>query len=259
MNSTPHESSIELAQRLDVSAVVGIVVATAALSPTLHEVIIGRAAQVAGEPGNDVMVRLADAQGKFVRRRYSVRAVDATLDQLTLWVTTAHDGPGANWARSVQPGDEVDLVGPRGKITLDPMADWHLFVGDTSGLGAFYRLAQSIEVPGRAIFVVEINSPDDALTTPLDEGLGVTGIFIDRQGRAMNDATGVLSGLAAFEFPAGEGHAYLFGEFNVMKAANVALLDRGLAETQISRKAFWRTGRNNADHGEPDKSESQSD
>ncbi len=256
MNSTPHESSSELAQRLGVNAVVATVVATSALSPTLHEVVIGHAASVAGLPGNDVMVRLADAKGKFVRRRYSVRAVDLELQQLTLWVTTAHDGPGARWARTVQPGDEVDLVGPRGKITLDPMADWHLFVGDTSGLGAFYRMAQSIEAPGRAIFVVEINSPEDALTAPFDEGLGVTGIFIDRQGRALDDAAGILSGLAAFELPAGEGHAYLFGEFNVMKAANAALLDRGLSEAQISRKAFWRTGRNNADHGEPDKSES---
>ena len=256
MNSTPHESSVELAHRLDVSAVVATVVSTAALSPTLQEVVIGHAASVAGQPGNDVMVRLVDAKGKFVRRRYSVRAVDPELDQLTLWVTTAHDGPGAQWARTAQPGDEVDLVGPRGKITLDPMADWHLFVGDTSGLGAFYRLAQSIEAPGRAVFVVEINSPEDALTAPFDEGLGVTGIFIDRQGRATNDAAGILSGLAAFELPTGEGHAYLFGEFNVMKAANAALLDRGVTEAQISRKAFWRTGRNNADHGEPDKSES---
>ena len=38
-----------------------------------------------------------------------------------------------------------------------------------------------------------------------------------------------------------------------MKAVRAALLDRGLDEDAISMKAFWRVGRNNADHGEPEK------
>jgi hypothetical protein len=32
-----------------------------------------------------------------------------------------------------------------------------------------------------------------------------------------------------------------------------ALLDRGLSDEQISRKAYWRVGRRNADNGEPEK------
>jgi NADPH-dependent ferric siderophore reductase len=230
-------------------------VATTKLSSSVHEVVLsGEASGLAGSPGNDVMVRVANAAGKFLRRRYSVRALDADHDQLTLWITTGHDGPGSAWARSAQPGDPVDVIGPRGKIVLDPQADWHVFVGDATGLAAFYRMAQSIEVPGRAIFIVEIDHADDALTAAFDEGLGVTGIFVDRQDRAKNDPAGLLSGLAAFAFPPDEGHAYLFGEFHVMKDVRVALLDRGLDESKISLKAFWRTGRDNADHGEPDKS-----
>jgi NADPH-dependent ferric siderophore reductase len=230
-------------------------VATTKLSSSVHEVVLsGEATGRAGAPGNDVMGRVANAAGKFLRRRYSVRALDADHDQLTLWITTGHDGPGSAWARSAQPGDPVDVIGPRGKIVLDPQADWHVFVGDATGLAAFYRMAQSIEVPGRAIFIVEIDHADDALTAAFDEGLGVTGIFVDRQDRAKNDPAGLLSGLAAFAFPPDEGHAYLFGEFHVMKDVRVALLDRGLDESKISLKAFWRTGRDNADHGEPDKS-----
>lgn len=255
MNASPHQSSLDLAQRLGVSATVCDVVSSRRLSETLHEVVLGHASALAGEPGNDVMVRLSTSSGQFVRRRYSVRHVDPELDQLTFWITTAHTGPGASWAAGARPGDLVDVVGPRGKITLDPRADWHVFIGDTSGFGAFYRMAQSIEAPGRAIFIVEINSPEDAVTAEFDEGIGVTGIFIDRRDRAMNDPAGILSALAAFEFPPDVGHAYLFGEFNVMKAAHAALLDRGLSEDQMSRKAYWRTGRNNADHGEPDKSD----
>jgi NADPH-dependent ferric siderophore reductase len=245
-----------LADRLGAHARACQVVASSQLSSSVHEVVLsGDAVQLAGVPGNDVMVRVANAAGKFVRRRYSVRALEPELDQFTLWITTGHDGPGSVWARSAQPGDSVDVIGPRGKIVLDPDADWHVFVGDATGLAAFYRMAQSIEEPGRAIFIVEIDHADDAITAAFDEGLGVTGIFVDRHDRERNDPAGLLSGLAAFAFPPDAGHAYLFGEFHVMKAVRAALLDRGLGEDEVSLKAFWRTGRDNADHGEPDKSD----
>lgn len=248
----PDDSSLQLAERLHATAAICEVVATTALSTSVHEVVLrGQATALTGAPGSDVMLRFEDESGRFVRRRYSVRDVDAATDSFTLWLTVDHVGPGSTWVRSVAPGDEIDVIGPRGKILLDPVADWHLFVGDASGFASFYRLAQSIEVPGRAIFIVEIDAPDDALSATFDEGLGVTGIFVDRQGRALSDPAGLLSGLAAFALPPDLGHAYVFGEFHVARVIQSALLDRGLAPEQISHKAFWREGLSNADHGEP--------
>lgn len=256
MTYAPDDSSVQLAERLGIISASCDVVATHQLSTSVHELVLGGPAkELAGVAGNDVMVRVTNHAGAFVRRRYSVRALDENLDQLTLWITTAHGGAGSSWAQRVRPGQLVDVIGPRGKITLDEHADWHLFVGDLSGMGAFYRMAQSIEAPGRAIFIIEVDAPDDALTAPMGEGLGLTGIFVDRMGRPQNDPSGLMSGLAAFEFPPDRGHAYLFGEFRVTRALQVALRDRGLTDEQISRKAFWRYGRANADHGEPDKSE----
>ena len=86
----------------------------------------------------------------------------------------------------------------------------------------------------------------------------MTGIFVDRDGRDRRAiAAGLFRGLAAFAFPPDHGHAYLFGEFHVMQARRrVALLDRGLdAPSRSAMKAFWRVGRSNADHGEPEKSD----
>ncbi len=256
VDSTPDPSSLELARRLNVSAALCTIVSSSALSASQHEVVLDCGAEVAGDPGNDVMIRVQDASGNFVRRRYSVRSHDSETNRLTLWIVTSHDGAGSHWAQSAKAGDPVDVVGPRGKILLDPDADWHVFIGDLSGLGAFYRMAQSIDPPGRAVFIVEIDDAGDALTAPFDEGIGVTGIFVDRNDRARNDPSGLLSGLAAFAFPPDVGHAYLFGEFSVLKVLRAALVDRGLSDEQISLKAFWRVGRVNAEHGEPDKSES---
>jgi NADPH-dependent ferric siderophore reductase len=256
VTSTPHDSSVELAKRLNATAAVCTVVASTQLSSSIHEVVLaGQASLLAGAPGNDVMVQFTNEAGRMVRRRYSVHGVDADLDQFSLWITTAHEGVGSAWARTASPGDEMDIIGPRGKVVLDLMADWHLFVGDITILGSAYRMAQSIEAPGRAVFIVEIDDADDALTANFDEGIGITGIFVDRRGRSKDDPSGLLSGLAAFAFPPDKGHAYVFGEFHVMNAVQTALLDRGLDESEISIKPFWRVGRNNADHGEPDKSE----
>jgi NADPH-dependent ferric siderophore reductase len=249
----PDTSSLELASRLGARAQLFEVVSSRPLGASLREVVLKSDPTLAGVAGNDVMVRVRDAKGKFFRRRYSVRSVDAERDRLTLWVVTRHDGAGASWARDATEGDPVDIVGPRGKITLDPLANWHLFIGDASGLAAFYRMAQSIEVPGRAVFIVEVDDINDALTAPFDEGLGVTGIFVERNARAYDDPAGLLNGLSAFALPPDLGHAYLFGEFHVMRALRSALLDRGMKEEELSLKAFWRAGRHNAEHGEPEK------
>jgi NADPH-dependent ferric siderophore reductase len=251
---TPHDSSIELAERLDSNARVCHLVSSTPVSSSIREVVLaGQATLLCGVPGNDVMVQLTNSAGKLVRRRYSVHAVDDERDEFTLWITVAHEGPGSVWARNAKPDDEVDIVGPRGKIVVDPEADWHLFMGDITCLGSAYRMAQSVETPGQVIFIVETDHSDDALTTTFDEDIAVTGIFVDRMGRLKDDPAGLLHGLSAFAFPPERGHAYLFGEFHVMKAVRTALLDRGLDDEAISMKAFWRVGRNNADHGEPEK------
>ena len=244
-------SSVELATRLGVQAGVGVVTAVEQLSPTIRSITLSGVSALAGVPGNDVMLEVMN-EGRPARRRYSVRSVDVDRDELTLWIAVGHTGPGARLALNTTVGTELDVVGPRGKIPLDPMADWHLFVGDSSSLGAFYRMAESIEEPGRAIFIVETDHPDDALTPTLPEGIGATGIFVDKHNEAGN-ATALMHGLAAFAFPQDEGHAYLFGEFSTNKAIRTALLDRGLSDEQISFKAFWRAGSANADHGEPKK------
>lgn len=254
VTTEPDPSTLRLAERTGSSAARCRVVRTERLSTSVVAISLsGPAETLAGIPGNDVMIRLEDANGRLVSRRYSVRSVDAP-DELTLWVTTDHVGLGSTWVLNAQPGDEIDMIGPRGKIPLDPLADWHLFIGDVSALAAAYRMAESIEVPGRAIFIIEIDEPDDALPATFDEGLGVTGIFVERRGREPNDPSGLFGGLAAFELPPDLGHAYLFGEFHVMRALLSAVLDRGLAPEQISHKPYWRYGLSNAEHGEPDKS-----
>jgi NADPH-dependent ferric siderophore reductase len=250
----PLPSTQDLARRLNAHAHVSRVVTTRSLSSSLTEVELeGAAPSLTGQPGNDVMV-LVDQHGtRMVRRRYSVRSVDLTADRFRLWVATGHDGAGSDWARRARSGDEVDVVGPRGSVLVDPHAAWHLFVGDVSGLGAFYRMAESLTAPCQALVVVEINHDDDALTTSLADGVAVTGVFVEGRDRRPDDPHGLLLALAALTMPTGDGHAYVVGEFSVLRTVVDALRDRGFDDRAISAKSYWRADRANADHGEPER------
>ncbi len=254
MKKLPDDSSVQLALRLGAGARIGRVLASSRLSDALTEIEIGGVSDLGGVPGSDVMIRLLDDAGRPVRRRYSVRRVEPSRDSLTLWLTLDHNGPGTRWSQAVQPGDDVEVIGPRGKITLDSSADWHLFIGDTSGLAAFHRLAESIPFPGRALIAVAVESARDARIGPFAQDLSLDAVIVERLGRALDDPAGLFDALATMSLPPGRGRAYVFGEFHVVRALQVALLDRGLGPDDVSHKAYWRHGRANADHGEPEKS-----
>jgi len=68
-------------------------------------------------PGQDVMLLVAAEGTRPVRRRYTIRELDAAARLLTLDIVLHGDGPGERWVRSAQPGDRIEGIGPRGKIT----------------------------------------------------------------------------------------------------------------------------------------------
>ena len=71
-------------------------------------------------------------------------------------------------------------------------------------------------------------------------------------GRApAGDPAALAAEAAEVELLPGHGHAYLFGEAKVCPRLGEILADRGLAQDQMSPKAYWGRGRANAGHGEP--------
>jgi NADPH-dependent ferric siderophore reductase len=205
-------------------------------------------------PGQDLMLAVPVEQGDgSFRRRYTVRRQDPTTGAVELWIHTAAGGPGTRWAVDAPIGSTIEAIGPRGKITLDAVADWHLFIGDLSFVSAAYAMAETIEAPGQALFVFEIDEDGDEVLPELDEGIGVTLCLLPRDGRAIDDPSGLLIGLKAIEFPEDVGHVYLGGELSVVAELRRALGARGLTKEQISAKSYYRAGASNAAHGEPKK------
>src|SRR6266571_5522592 len=111
--------------------------------------------------GQDVML-LVDVEGnRPVRRRYTIRALDPASRTITLDIVLHGDGPGERWVRAARPGDKIEGIGPRGKITTADGADWHLFIGDESALPAIFRMTEVLPSGTPARVLLEIPGPED--------------------------------------------------------------------------------------------------
>ncbi len=184
-----------------------------------------------------------------MRRRYTIRALDRDTLTLTLHIVRHGDGPGERWVSTAQPGDRIEGIGPRGKITVSLEADWHLFVGDESAMPAILAMTEALPGDAEATLVIEVPGPDDEqeLLAPARTRL----TWLHRLGRPAGDPGLLAAETAEVELGHGAGHAYVFGEASVVLRLREILAGRGLSQEQISPKAYWGLGRANAGHGEP--------
>jgi NADPH-dependent ferric siderophore reductase len=238
----------------DVSLLDLEVVATLDLTPTMRRIRLTTPDLAAFSylPGQDLMLTVPAGEASF-RRRYTIRSFDPSAPSLDLDFVLHGDGPAATWAASVQPGSQIGAIGPRGKVTVDPEADWHLFAGDDSALPASLAMAESLSDPGRALVVLEVDGVEDEQPARTPDGGAGTVQWLHRAGADPASSTQLVTALQNLALPAGSGHAYLAGELGVVNAMRAALLKRGLEPGQISAKPYWRVGRANAPHGEPER------
>lgn len=206
-------------------------------------------------PGQDVMLVLGGGE-RPLSRRYSIRGFDPLAKTLELNVVVhGVHGPGADWASTTKPGDRVNGVGPRGKIFVDPDADWHLFIGDDTAAPASLAMLESLSPGALGIALLEVTSAADELETQTEMGSTHTLKWLHR-GETPAIASELLMEAARLtELPAGQGHVYIAGEVQIVAAVQRAMLARGLAPEQLSPKAYWGRGKANAPNGEPEKGE----
>ena len=227
------------------------VVSTQLLTPHMQRIEL-TAAELEGfsfAPGQDVMLLVAAESSRPVRRRYTIRHLDPARRLLTLDIVRHGDGPGERWLRSARPGDRIEGIGPRGKITPSPSADWHLFIGDESAVPAIFAMTESLPGDSVATLVLEVPEPDDEQELLAPARARVS--WLHRLTGRAGEPAALTAEAAEVELPPGAGHAYLLGEASVVLRLREVLAGRGLPDAQMSPKAYWGRGRANAGHGEP--------
>ncbi|HEX3796024.1 MAG TPA: siderophore-interacting protein [Acidimicrobiales bacterium] len=256
MADRPSLETSALLQRLDGVTLLDLeVVSSEAITPTMQRITCTapELAEFTSLPGQDLMLAVPSPQGASFRRRYTIRSVDQANALIHIDIVRHGDGPGATWAATAQPGSHIEGIGPRGKITVDPAAAWHLFVGDDSAIPASLAMAESLGTADQSVLVLEVDGPADEQSAQAQDGQDLAVHWLHRAGADPASPANLVSAVQAVDLPAGPGHAYLAGELGVVAALRRALLERGLTAEQISSKPYWRAGVANAAHGEPER------
>jgi len=199
------------------------------------------------------MIDVARQDERTVRRRYTIRRFDPERQLIDLDFVLHGDGPAAQWATQAVPGTRFEAIGPRGKISLDPVAAMHLFVGDETFVPAVGAMLDALPEGRRAVAVLEVDSAADARSfgDELRNGDGVAVQFVERAGHSAGRALALLDALDAVGVSPESRHAYVAGEHHVVADIRKELAERGFAPNEVSAKAYWRLGQANAEHGEP--------
>lgn len=202
--------------------------------------------------GQDLMFRVPRDGEAVTNRRYTIRRFDASRSEVAIDVSLHGAGPGTDWFRDAGIGDQIDAIGPRGKITPHLDADWHLFVGDDTGMPGALAMIDVLPETSTIFAVLEVNTPDEEQRPDAPAKSQQDIRWVHRLGQSEpGDAALLHEALETFVPPAGVGHAYVAAESAVVRDLRALLIDRGLHADQISAKAYWRRGLPNADHGEP--------
>jgi NADPH-dependent ferric siderophore reductase len=202
--------------------------------------------ETAGEfqpkPGQEVVLQIPQAGGEPARRHYTIRRYDAASRQMDVdFVLHGHRTPGVNWSLDAKPGDVIEIRGPRGRIGINPAADWHLFLGDETCIPAIFALIEALPKGAFAFAFLEIGSDSDKQEIKADAELKLQ--WLSRNGAAPGPNDLIFDAVARFVLPPGKGHAIVVGETSNVRKQRHALLERGLDRDQIYAEGYWRPDR----------------
>ncbi|MGB6536066.1 MAG: siderophore-interacting protein, partial [Xanthobacteraceae bacterium] len=174
-------------------------------------------------------------------RDFTPRRFDPATGMMEIDFAIHDAGPATRWAARARPGDTLALGGPRGSFVIPTGYDWHLLVGDETGLPAISRRLAELPSGARAVVVGEVDGPSDEIAFDTKADAAVH--WVHRNGAAPGESDVLERGLAQLKFPAGDYYAWVACESLVAKTLRRQLLALHRANPKWMRAAgYWRRG-----------------
>jgi NADPH-dependent ferric siderophore reductase len=183
----------------------------------------------------------ADGKPEVDSRDYTPRRYDPKANTLDIEFVLHDAGPATRWAEQAKAGQKLHIGGPRGSFVIPTTYDWHLLIGDDTGLPAIARRLEELPAGTRAVVLAEVDNAADEVAFQGAADVSVT--YVHRNG-AEPGATDVLArGLAALKLPRGDYYAWVACESLTAKALRVQLIANHGANPKWMRAAgYWRRG-----------------
>jgi NADPH-dependent ferric siderophore reductase len=183
----------------------------------------------------------AGGSDNTVGRDFTPRRFDPAAHTLEIDFAIHDAGPATQWAAQAQPGQALTLGGPRGSFVVPTGYDWHLLIGDETGLPAISRRLAELPAGTRAVVLCEVDDAADEIAFATTADVSVT--WAHRDGAEAGASDVLTRTLAAMQLPAGRYYAWVACESQIAKALRRQLIAAHGASPKWMRAAgYWRRG-----------------
>jgi NADPH-dependent ferric siderophore reductase len=184
-----------------------------------------------------------DAAGapNTINRDFTPRRHDTAANILEIDFALHDAGPATRWAEQAKPGDTLNVGGPRGSFIIPTDFDWHLLVGDETGLPAISRRLAELPAGARVLVVGEVDGPADEISFATKANATV--VWAHRNGATAGESDALAKKLATLKFPSGDYYAWVACESLAAKALRAQLIaDHGANPKWMRAAGYWRRG-----------------
>ena len=190
-------------------------------------------------PDDHIKVFVPDAAGEMVMRDYTPRRFSTGDRELVLDFAVHEAGPATAWALSAQPGDQLEIGGPRGsRIVTGTVAHW-LLIGDETALPAIGRRLEEATAADR--FTVFVTIPGDADRQSFDTPAQTEVHWISGEAAGMRDDA-LVEHVRAFDLP-DDCFVWIATEGVLARRLRAHFLDeRGHSKFRLRASGYWVRG-----------------
>ncbi|MDC7089384.1 siderophore-interacting protein [Corynebacterium pseudodiphtheriticum] len=169
------------------------------------------------------------------RRTYTVRRFNSQHGELDVDFVLHGSGPATSWASQAQPGDILQIAGPKSTSSQPQGADWILAAGDATALPALSRWLEEWRAGQRGKFFILVDEHSHRQQLPCPDGVEITWLFRS-DGHTLYDA------ITATNWWDGEVFAWVAGESASLKPIRRWLQEaKGLRKHQMHFSGYWKS------------------
>ncbi|MDK8551742.1 siderophore-interacting protein [Corynebacterium pseudodiphtheriticum] len=169
------------------------------------------------------------------RRTYTVRRFDSQHGELDVDFVLHGSGPATSWASQAQPGDILQIAGPKSTSSQPQGADWILAAGDATALPALSRWLEEWPAGQRGKFFILVNEHSHRQQLPCPDGVEITWLF-------RSDAHTLYDAISSTDWLDGEVFAWVAGESASLKPIRRWLQEaKGLRKHQMHFSGYWKS------------------
>ncbi|YAL83978.1 SIP domain-containing protein [Dermacoccaceae bacterium W4C1] len=172
-------------------------------------------------------------------RTYTVRRWDPVAGELDVDFVQHGVGPATSWARRVQPGERVQIAGPKSSAQHPVGADWVLVAGDETALPAIGRWLEEWPTGARGQVFIEVAEADHHQELHVPEGVELT--WLTRDGAEPGTTTLLFDAITSTDWWDGTCFAWVAGEATTLTPIRRWLRrEKELTKEQCEITGYWR-------------------